>query len=239
MLSCSTPPGVPVLEVEVLATTPHDPTAFTQGLEIADGVLYEATGLLGRSGLRVVDPETGTVERRVELADNEFGEGITVVGPTIWQLTWQNGQAIRRDRTTLAELGRASYEGEGWGLCLRGDRLVMSDGTDRLTFRDPETFARTGEVTVRWPGHEVSALNELECVGGHVWANVWHSDRILRIDPESGLVTALVDAAGLAGGQRGLGGEVLNGIAAVPGTDEFLITGKLWPNVFRVRFVPG
>ena len=227
------PPPEGTLEADVLATIPHDPGAFTQGLELVDGVLYEGTGLEGESSIRAVDPETGEVKNQVELPPDLFGEGITVAGDSIWQITWQDGVAIRRDRTTLAEEARVDYEGEGWGICHDGDRLIMSDGSDRLTFRDAETFAEEGSVQV----DGVDDLNELECVDGQVYANVWQTDRIVRIDPATGQVTATVDLAGLLPEEDRAGTDVLNGIAAIPGTDEFLVTGKLWPTMFRVRFV--
>jgi glutaminyl-peptide cyclotransferase len=208
----------------VISVLPHDRSSFTQGLELAAGTLYEGTGLRGSSLLR---------------ATELFGEGITVMGDRIWQLTWQEEVAIERDRATLAELRRVEYSGEGWGLCFDGSRLVMSDGSDRLTFRDPATFGPTGGVSVRAAGEPVEELNELECAGGQVWANVWGSDEILRIDPASGQVTAVVDAAGLLTPSQRAGADVLNGIAAVPGTDEFLLTGKNWPSMFRVRFIPA
>lgn len=233
------PPAAPTsLRAEVLDTAPHDPNAFTQGLELVDGVLYEGTGLEGESSIRATDPDTGDVERQTALPGDLFGEGITVVGDTIWQLTWQDGVAIRRDRATLAERGRAEYRGEGWGLCHDGEQLVMSDGSDRLTFRDPRTFAETGRTRVRdADGEPVDRLNELECVDGAVYANVWQTDHIVRIDPSSGRVTATVDLTGLLPEAERAAADVLNGIAAIPGTDEFLITGKWWPTLFRVRFV--
>ncbi|HEU5475467.1 MAG TPA: glutaminyl-peptide cyclotransferase [Actinophytocola sp.] len=219
---------------------PHDPEAFTQGLEIADGTLYEGTGLNGKSSLRATDPATGAVRQRTELPADLFGEGITVVGPTIWQLTWQNGVAIKRDRASLAEQRRVEYPGEGWGLCLdqAANRLVMSDGSDRLTFRDPETFEPTGEVRVTSNGAPVEEINELECAQGAVFANIWKTDKVVRIDPGSGRVTAEVDLSGLLTQEEGAKADVLNGIAAIPGTDEFLVTGKYWPKMFRVSFVP-
>lgn len=229
------------LKPEVLEVLPHDRTAFTQGFELRDGTLYEGTGLVGESEMRATDPRTGQVRRAVALPADFFGEGITLVDDTIWQLTWMNGVAIHRDRDTLAERGRASYDGEGWGLCYDGERLVMSDGSANLTFRDPSTFAETGpRQEVRDAnGQPVAFLNELECVDGHVYANVWQTDRIVRIDPESGNVTATVNLEGLLPAEDQDGADVLNGIAAIPGTDEFLVTGKHWPKMFRVRFVTG
>lgn len=238
-------PGVERLRVEVLATTPHDPQAFTQGLEVDGDTLLEGTGLEGRSSVRRTDAATGTVLTEVDLDPALFGEGLTVAGDDLWQLTWQDGVAFRRDPTTLAERGRATYDGEGWGLCAEdasatsAARLVMSDGTDRLTFRDPATFDATGSVAVTLGGAPLTELNELECVDGAVWANVWQTDSIVRIDPATGQVTATVDATGLLTDEQRAGADVLNGIAAVPGTDRFLVTGKLWPTVFEVRFVPA
>lgn len=235
--AAATPSAVPTLRPEVLAELPHDPAAFTQGFEIDGGILYEGTGLEGRSELRELDPDTGAVRRSVPLPGQLFGEGITVVGDRIWQLTWRDGVALEWDRATLTLRREVSLEGEGWGLCDDGARLVRSDGTDRLRFHDPVTFAEQGSVAVTLDGAPVGQLNELECVGGQVWANVWQTDRIVRIDPATGQVTAVVDAAGLLDPTRRAAADVLNGIAAVPGGDgEFLVTGKLWPVTYRVRF---
>ncbi|MDQ0378939.1 glutaminyl-peptide cyclotransferase [Amycolatopsis thermophila] len=238
--AASTPPApstVPQLTVQVLETLPHDPSAFTQGLEFSGPTLYEGTGLVGRSSLRAGAPGQPPATR-VDLPSPLFGEGITVTGPTVWQLTWQNGVAIERDARTLAELRRVSYDGEGWGLCHADGRLVMSDGSDRLTFRDPSTFEVTGQVTVHHGAQTFAQLNELECAGGAVYANVWQTDRILRIDPATGEVTGQITASGLLTAAQAASADVLNGIAAIPGTDEFLLTGKLWPLMFRVKFVP-
>lgn len=219
---------------------PHDRSSFTQGWELVDGTLYEGTGTYGGSKLRAIDPETGNVRREVPLPSTLFGEGITVVGDRIWQLTWQEGVAILRDRADLSEISRAHYSGEGWGLCHDGERLVMSDGSARLTFRDPGTFERTGTVDVTIDGSPVDELNELECVDGpdgpRVLANVWGSDEIVRIDARSGEVTAVIDASGLLSPEEQRDADVLNGIAAVPGTDQFLLTGKNWPHAYQVRF---
>jgi glutaminyl-peptide cyclotransferase len=232
----SAPPRAPVLHPQVLAELPHDTTAFTEGFEIDGDVLYESTGLEGRSELRELNPATGAVERSVPLPGQLFGEGLTVVGDRIWQLTWRDGVVLEWDRATLALRRRVPLDGEGWGLCLDGGRLVRSDGTDRLRFQNPDTFAEEGAVSVTLDGAPLTEINELECVDGQVWANVWRTDRIVRIDPADGRVTAVVDAAGLLDPARRAGTDVLNGIAAVPGTDEFLITGKFWPVTFRVRF---
>lgn len=230
--------SVPHLRAGVIQVLPHDPSAFTEGLEIAGGNLYESTGRYGSSALRVTDPATGVVRQQVPLPDQEFGEGTTVVGDRIWQLTYREGAAIQRDRASLRELGRARFSGEGWGLCHQDSgRLVSSNGTDQLTLRDPASYRATGRITVHRPGGQpVAGLNELECTGGQVWANLYGSDQIVRVDPATGVVTAVVDAGQLVPPEQREHLDVLNGIAAVPGTDEFLLTGKDWPNTFRVRF---
>ncbi|MFC4603471.1 glutaminyl-peptide cyclotransferase [Rhodococcus kronopolitis] len=231
--------GVERLRVEVLRTLPHDPTAFTQGLEIAGDELLEGTGLSGRSYLSARDLDTGVERVRVPLPAPLFGEGVTVAGDTVWQLTWRDGIAVAHEKDTLAERLRVRYDGEGWGLCAQPDRLVMSDGTDTLTFRDPVSFDARGSVPVTRDGAPQSMLNELECASdGSVYANVWQTDEIVRIDPETGRVTAVIDAAGLLTEDERRSADVLNGIAQLPGTDRFLVTGKFFPHMFEVRFVP-
>ncbi|MEU2909935.1 glutaminyl-peptide cyclotransferase [Streptomyces massasporeus] len=226
------------LRVRVLGVLPHDPKAYTQGLEMAGHTLYEGTGLAGESSIRR-GPPGGRPTVRAELPAPLFGEGVTVLGPTLWQLTWRDRIAIERDAATLAELRRLPYPAEGWGVCHQPGRgrLVTSDGSARLTFRDPRTLAPTGELLVTLEGRPVPRLNELECVGDRVYANVWPSDRIVRVDTGTGAVTAQIDASGLLPSKKRRPAEVLNGIAAVPGTDEFLLTGKWWPKMFRVIFV--
>ncbi|MFG1783467.1 glutaminyl-peptide cyclotransferase [Rhodococcus oryzae] len=227
------------LRVEVVGERPHDRGAFTQGLEVSDGELLEGTGMAGRSDLRAASLETGAERLRVPVPEQMFGEGITVAGDTVWQITWRDGVAIARDRDTLAERSRTRYEGEGWGLCAQSDRLVMSDGSDTLTFRDPVTFEPRGTVAVTLDGQPQDRLNELECVGDTaVYANVWQTQQIVRIDPDSGRITAVIDASGLLTDEESRSVDVLNGIAEVPGTDRFLITGKYYPRLFEVRFVP-
>jgi glutaminyl-peptide cyclotransferase len=245
LAGCTQPTGdhpqalatVQQLRVQVLATLPHDTIMYTEGLEIHDGALYEGSGLVGQSRLRTTAVSGGATQREVTLPAPLFGEGLTVAGARLWQLTWRNGVAIERDPATLIQRRQVEYQGEGWGLCYDGHRLVISNGSETLTFRDPVTFAPSGRVEVRQNGIPVSQLNELECAGGVVWANVYQTDQILRINPGTGAVTGVVDASGLS--HTTIPGDVLNGIAAIPGTDEFLLTGKHWPSLFRVRFVPA
>ncbi|NBM17009.1 glutaminyl-peptide cyclotransferase [Streptomyces sp. GC420] len=230
--------GIEQLDVKVLEVLPHDVGAFTQGLELAGGKLYESTGVVGESAI-LAGPPGGRPEAREELPAPLFGEGIAVLGDTLWQLTWRNHVAIERDAKSLAELRRVRYPEEGWGLCHqnRRRRLVSSDGSARLVFRDPRSLVETGEVTVTADGRPVPRLNELECVGDTVYANIWASERIVRIDSRTGTVTGEIDASGLLTDREKRRADVLNGIAAVSGTDQFLITGKLWPKMFRVTFV--
>lgn len=226
----------PLVEIEpvVLEEIPHDPQAFTQGLEQYRGVLYEGTGLAGQSQMRTLDPDTGEVTAQASMPGDYFGEGITVVGDRLWQLTYRDGVAVQWDASTLTPIGEFPLDGEGWGLCYDGQRLIRSDGTDLLRFQDPGDLTETGTVVVTRDGRPLAGLNELECVNGKVWANVWPTDTIVRIDPGTGAVDRVVDAAVLR--SRGIPptAQVLNGIAHVVGT-EFLLTGKDWPTMFRVQ----
>ena len=230
-------PEVRLRRVEVLRELSHERDAYTQGLVWWDGVLFESTGREGESTLRRVDPRTGRVEQRIDIPPQYFGEGLSLVDRRLIMLTWRAQRAFAYDRDSFELLDTFRYQGEGWGLCHDGDRLIMSDGSDRLTFRDPVTFAPVGEQRVRLRGQPLYELNELECVDGAVYANVWQTDFIVRIDPESGRVTDYIDAAGLLRGPDLLGAEVLNGIAYDPDADTFYITGKWWPKMFEVRFV--
>jgi glutaminyl-peptide cyclotransferase len=225
------------MQARVVAAYPHDARAFTQGLALHEGKLYESTGLVGRSSLREVEVETGKVLRRIDVSPPLFGEGVAIAGDRVVQLTWKNRVALVYRLEDLEKIRDLSYQGEGWGLCFDGTRLVMSDGSDTLYRRDPETFAEQERIRVTLDGVPLPRLNELECVGDSVYANVWLSDRIVRIDPGSGHVTAVVDAAGLLTAEERKGSDVLNGIAYDAATDTFLLTGKLWPKLFRVKFV--
>jgi len=227
--------AAPTVTPRVLAAFPHDPAAFTQGLVLHEGVLYEGTGLEGESTLRRVDRTTGEVLQSVALPAEHFGEGLALFQGRFVQLTWMHGIAALRDQTTFAELGTFSYSGEGWGLCHDGRRFVMTDGSDRLTFRDSTTFEVLGSVPVQEDGVAFTRLNELECVGGHVLANVWLTDTILHIDPETGNVLTKVDAAGLLTPAEASAADVLNGIAFDAETGHYLLTGKLWPKLFEVE----
>jgi glutaminyl-peptide cyclotransferase len=222
--------------VRVLASYPHDPGAFTQGLVYDRGVLYESTGLAGKSTLRRVDLETGRVVDSVPLAPALFGEGLARVPGQLIQLTWTNRVALLYDEQTLRLQRSLPYEGEGWGLCYDGASLVMSDGTSRLAFRRPDTFAVERFVDVTLNGRRVGQLNELECVDGTVYANVWHRDTILRIDPANGRVLERIDASGLLSPRERAAADVLNGIAYDAGDGAFYLAGKLWPRLFKVRF---
>jgi glutamine cyclotransferase len=232
------PPKAPErLKLEVLASVHHDPAAYTQGLVWHEGMLYESTGQYGASSLRRVNPQTGEVVRFLPLPERYFAEGLALVDGRLFQLTWKEETAFLWTASDFQPQGELQYSGEGWGLCWDGSRLVMSDGSDHLTFRDPKTFASLGGVDVTLEGQPLLEINELECVNGAVWANVWQTDQIVRIDSATGLVTAVVDAAGLLTPEERAKAEVLNGIAWKPETKTFLITGKYWPKQFEVTFV--
>ncbi len=227
--------AAPRLVPEVVARYPHDTSAFTEGLVFDQGELYESTGLEGSSTLRRVELRTGSVLASTTLAPNVFGEGLALVGDELVQLSWKNNIAFVYDRATLGEVRQLPYQGEGWGLCYDGSELVQSDGSNVLRRRDPATFAELGTVAVLDGTAPVTQLNELECVNGSVYANVWMTNDIVRIDPASGQVTARVDASTLAPTFQADLNDVLNGIAYDPADGTLLLTGKRWDTVYRVR----
>lgn len=235
--------GAPVRTwtVRVLASYPHDPTAFTQGLVVAQGQLYESTGLNGQSTLRRVELATGAVLDGVSLDDADFGEGLAYLPASdrLVQLTWTSNRGLVYARSSLEQLAEFGYPGEGWGLAYdpARQRLIMSDGTPILRFLDPTSFAELGRVEVREGGRFVGMLNELEVVDGALYANVLPTSRIARIDPETGRVEAWIDCSALR--PAGLPpSAALNGIAYDPAGERFLLTGKLWPTLYAVEFLP-
>jgi glutamine cyclotransferase len=234
--------GPEALRVQVLNTYPHDPQAFTQGLVLDGGTLYESTGApephVNASSLRRVDLVSGNVLQKAGQPAPIFAEGLAVVGPNLIQLTWKNGIVYQYDKKTFARTREWGYSGEGWGACYDGQALVTSDGSDRLTYRDAASMKMQRVLHVTLNGGVLDQLNELECVEGSIWANVWQTDRIVRIDAKTGRVTATVDAPNLLTPDERSRADVLNGIAWDPATKTFLITGKWWPKLFRVKFVP-
>ena len=227
------------LEPVVVNRYPHDPAAFTQGLLMSEGRVFESTGIYGASSMREVHLESGRVLRRVNLDDRYFGEGLELVGNRLIMLTWREGEALVFDAETFSHVETFTYDGEGWGLCYDGTELVMSDGSDELTFRDPETFEELRRVSVSVHGEPIRNINELECVEGNVYANVWLTREIIRIDPETGAVNAVIDASVLLTEAQWAAltpDATLNGIAWREERGTFLLTGKLWPWMFEVRF---
>jgi glutaminyl-peptide cyclotransferase len=221
--------------VKTVAEYPHDTTAFTQGLVVHKGRMYESTGQYGKSSLRMVDIETGKVEKMLSLEDTFFGEGITVFKDRLYQLTWKNNIIIVYDVNTFDVLKTVSYSGEGWGLTHDGAHLILSDGSASLRFLDPETLEVVREVTVHEGDEAVSRLNELEYIKGEIWANVWYQDRIVRISPMDGTVIGWIDLGGISGRTRRGREDVLNGIAFDAESDRLFITGKNWPTLFEIE----
>ena len=226
--------NLPVYRYAVVRTFPHDRDAFTQGLQFLDGFLYEGTGLNGRSSIRKVKLETGEVVQRRDVPAQYFGEGIVVWQSELFELTWQSGVAFIYDRATFAPRRSVKYQGEGWGLTHDGASLIMSDGSDSLRFLDPATFDERRRLKVTAAGVPLRALNELEYVKGEIFANVWQTDYIARIDPKTGRVTGWVDLQGLLPARDRASTDVLNGIAYDAAGDRLFITGKLWPRLFEI-----
>jgi glutamine cyclotransferase len=222
----------------VVKVYPHDRQAFTQGLQYVDGDLYEGTGQNGQSGIRKVKLETGEVLQHQPLDAKYFGEGITVWGSTIVQLTWQSEIGFVYDKASFKPIKSFKYVGEGWGLTHDGTRLIMSDGLSALRFLDPVSFKETGRVNVRDNGVAISKLNELEFVKGEILANVWQTSRVARISPKTGDVVGWIDLSGLLDAREAMGTDVLNGIAYDAKGDRLFVTGKWWPKLFEIKIVP-
>jgi glutamine cyclotransferase len=227
---------VPVYGYEVVNAFPHDAQAFTQGLVFHDGALLESTGLERHSTLRRVELQTGKVLQKVDVPPYFFAEGMTLFGGKIYQLTWKGEKGFVYDPQTFQKTGEFAYEGEGWGLTHDADSLILSDGSDRLRFIDPNTYQVRRTISVRDGSRPVFELNELEYVKGEIYANVWHENRVARIDPQTGAVKGWIDLSGLLKpGEVSDEEAVLNGIAYDEVGDRLFVTGKLWPKLFEIR----
>jgi glutaminyl-peptide cyclotransferase len=233
--------GVPTFGYAIVRTYPHDPEAFTQGLQFLDGVLYEGTGLNGRSSIRKVQLETGEVLQKRDVPSEHFGEGITVFKNDLIELTWQSHVALVYDKTTFAPKKVFKYPGEGWGLTSDGTNLIMSDGTNELRVLDPLTFTEKRRIKVTAEGAPLRQLNEIEFMKGEILANVWLTDSVARIAPDTGKVTGMIDLRGLLSvperAKVDAQGGTLNGIAYDAQRDRIFVTGKLWPKLFEIRLV--
>ena len=232
--------AIPRYTYEIVNVFPHDPEAFTQGLLFDQGQLYESTGLEGLSSIRRVELQTGQVLARQPLTGTYFGEGIAIVGEKLYQLTWQERTGFIYNKTTFVQQGEFSYPTEGWGITFDGERLIMSDGTARLYFWDPDTLAELGTLDVHdETGQPIPMLNELEYVKGEIFANIWQTDLIARIEPATGAVIGWIDLSGLLPNTaRTPATDVLNGIAYLPEGDRLFVTGKRWPQLFEIRLRP-
>jgi len=226
---------VPVLGIKVLKTFPHDPHAFTQGLEYYGGFLYESTGETGQSSVRKIELETGKVLQKTELSSEYFGEGLTIFQGKIYQLTWLTKVGFVYDLRTFRKLREFHFYGEGWGLAHDATNLILSDGTNTLRYLDPETFAVVRKLEVYDGKQAVTNLNELEYIENDIYANVWHANRIARIDARSGQVRAWIDCSAIAAEEQKEPEGVLNGIAYDSARHKLFVTGKDWTHVYEIR----
>lgn len=235
----SAPTGVVTYDVVVVNSYPHDEGAYTQGLEFVDGLLLESTGRVGSSSIRLVDPETGAVVEQRPLAEPLYGEGATLVGDEVWQLTYRSETVIVHSLDGLNEQRRFAYSGEGWGLCYTGSQLIMSNGSAELAVREAESFTEVDSMLVTLNGEPVEKLNELECAGEVVWANVYQTNEILAIDGSTGEVRGRADLSQLVpDGFENSNNLVLNGIAYNEETERFWVTGKQWPIMYEIELSP-
>ena len=227
---------IPTYTYKIVNRWPHDTSAFTEGLIFKDGALYESTGRNGSSDLRTVDLTTGNIKNKVDLDAQYFGEGITIFNGSIFQLTWVNHKGFIYDQETFSPLGEFSYEGEGWGLTDDGHSLIMSNGTNAITFLDTKTFEVKKVIYVYDNDKPLVSINELEYIKGEIYANIWHSDKIVRINPKSGKILGWIDLTGIIPIEERQDPEaVLNGIAYDQETDRLFVTGKLWPWLFEIK----
>jgi len=232
----STPARAVTQTYEVVSVYPHDRQAFTEGLLVYNGEFYESTGLNGKSNFRRVEMATGKVLQQVDLPAQYFGEGIVIFGERLYQLTWQEHTGFVYDRTTFQQVLTFTYPMEGWGMTQDGRSLIISDGTPTIHFYDPQTLTETRQIQVTLNGQPVAQLNELEYVRGEIYANVWQTNLIVRIDPSDGRVLGVIDMSGLLTPEDMRPQvDVLNGIAYDEATDRLFVTGKLWPKVFEIK----
>ena len=243
LVTCCCSPAteaIPEYTYQIVHTYPHDITAFTEGLFYLNGFLYEGTGQYGQSSIRKVELETGKVLQERKISENYFGEGIINWKDTLYELTWRGETGFIYDFNTFAPKGQFTYRGEGWSLTKDDHRIIMDDGTPDIRFWNPDTLKETGRITVTANGEPVKNLNELEWVKGELFANIWETDRIARIDPKTGKIVGWIDCAGLLPpAERTPGSDsVLNGIAYDAKGDRLFVTGKNWPKLFEIRLVP-
>jgi len=229
---------IPVYTYKVVNTYPHDRSAFTEGLVFEDGVLYEGTGLHGHSTLRRVKLETGEILQICELPPQYFGEGVTIYGNKIIQLTWQSHIGFVYNKYSFKLLKKFNYPNEGWGITHDGKHLIMSDGTSTLHFLDPETFEEINQIEVSANNTPVTGINELEYIQGEIYANIWQTERIARIDPLTGQVVGWIDLKGILSPEdHSETVDVLNGIAYDAKNDRLFVTGKFWPKLFEIELM--
>lgn len=235
LASCQ-PEAPAALAYQIISTRAHDPTSYTQGFELSDGRLFESSGQYGESALREIDPASGKVLRKRPLAKTVFGEGMTFLNGEMWVITWKESTAFVFEKDTFKPLRSFTYHGEGWGLANDGRQLIMSDGSSTLKFINPADFSVTRTLEVKDGRGPVAMLNELEMVDGQIYANIYLTDRIARISPQTGQVTGWLDLSGLRRQLNPPGrAEALNGIAWDKATGHLLVTGKYWPAMFEIK----
>jgi len=231
-----TAPAKEVFEYKVLDSRPHDPGSFTQGLELSNGLLYESSGLYGKSRVRKYDPRNDSTLREAPLPDRYFAEGLTLLGNELFLLTWKEGNLFVLSPDDLTVEREVSYEEEGWGLANNGKQLIMSDGSDIIYFRNPATFEIERKISVNSKQGSVQRINELEYAQGYIWANIWHSSVIVKIDPQTGELAGFYNLQALVRKHASGNERVLNGIAYDAEKKAFWVTGKLWPTRYLIRF---